>query len=43
LRPSLLSFIAHDYVIIHSIADDDMVLILHVVHGSRDLAALLGN
>jgi plasmid stabilization system protein ParE len=43
LRPGLRSFIAVDYVIIHSIADDDVVLILHVVHGSRDLVALLGN
>ncbi len=43
LRPGLRSFVADDYVIIHRIVDDDVVLILHVVHGSRDLAALLGN
>jgi plasmid stabilization system protein ParE len=43
LRPGLRSFPAEDYVIIHRIAEDDAVLILHVVHGSRDIAALLGN
>jgi toxin ParE1/3/4 len=43
LRPGLRSFTADDYVIIHSIVEDDVVLILRVVHGSRDLVALLGN
>jgi plasmid stabilization system protein ParE len=42
LRPSLRSFTANDYVIIHSIVADDVVLILHVVHGSRDIVALFG-
>ena len=42
LRPGLRSLAADDYVIIHSIAEDDVVLILHVVHGSRDLVALFG-
>ena len=42
LRPGLRSFPADDYVIIHSIVEDDVVLILHVIHGSRDLVALLG-
>ena len=37
LRPGLRSLSADNYVIIHSIAEDDVVLILHVVHGSRDL------
>ncbi len=40
LRPGLRSFTAGDYVIIHSIVEDDVVLILRVVHGSRDLVAL---
>jgi toxin ParE1/3/4 len=42
LRPGLRTFPANDYLIIHRIADDDVVLILHVVHGSRNIAALLG-
>ncbi len=41
LRPGLRSLAADDYVVIYRIADD-VVLILHVVHGSRDLAARLG-
>lgn len=40
LRPGLRSFPADDYVIIHRIVEDDVVLILHVVHGRRDLGAL---
>lgn len=40
LRPGLRSFTAGDYVIIHRIVQGDVVLILHVVHGSRDLVAL---
>jgi plasmid stabilization system protein ParE len=42
LRPGLRSLAAGDYVIIHSIAENEAVLILHVVHGSRDLFALFG-
>ena len=42
-RPGLRSFTADDYVIIHRIVEDDVVLILHVVHGSRDIAALFGH
>jgi toxin ParE1/3/4 len=42
LRPGLRSLAADDYIIIHRIAEDDVVLILHVVHGSRDLVALFG-
>jgi toxin ParE1/3/4 len=43
LRPGLRSFSADDYIIVHRIAEDDVVLILHVVHGSRDLVALFGH
>jgi toxin ParE1/3/4 len=43
LRPGLRSFTANDYVIIHSVVADDVVLILHVVHGSRDIVALFGH
>ena len=42
LRPGLRSLAADDYVIVHSIVENDVVLILHVVHGSRDVSALLG-
>jgi toxin ParE1/3/4 len=41
LRPGLRSFPAGDYLIIHRIAEDEVVLILHVMHGSRDIARLL--
>jgi plasmid stabilization system protein ParE len=41
LRPGLRSFTSDDYIIIHSIVEGDVVLILHVVHGSRDLGPLL--
>jgi toxin ParE1/3/4 len=43
LRPGLRSFPIDDYLIIYRIADDDAVLILHVVHGSRDIVALFGH
>ena len=39
LRLGLRSLIAEDYVIVHRIVENDVVLILHVVHGSRDLLA----
>jgi plasmid stabilization system protein ParE len=42
LRLGLRSFPADDYVIIHRILEDDVVLILHIVHGSRDMEALFG-
>jgi len=42
LRPGLSSFPADDYVIIHSIIENDVVLVLRVVHGSRDIIALFG-
>ena len=41
LRPGLRSFPADDYIILYRI-EADAVLILHVVHGSRNLKALLG-
>jgi plasmid stabilization system protein ParE len=43
LRRGLGSLAAGDCVVIHSIVDNDVVLILHVVHGSRDLVALFGH
>ena len=43
LRTGLRSFPADDYVIIHRIEENDVVLILHVVHGSRDIHALFGH
>jgi plasmid stabilization system protein ParE len=38
----LRSFPAGDYLILHRIAEDGVVLILHVVHGSQDLATMFG-
>lgn len=43
LRLGLRSFPAGDYLIIHRIVEDDVVLILHVVHGRRDIARLFGD
>jgi toxin ParE1/3/4 len=40
LRPGLRSFSVEDYIIIYRI-EADAVLILHVIHGSRNLKALL--
>jgi plasmid stabilization system protein ParE len=42
LGPGLRSLSADDYVIIHRIMEDNVVLILHVVHGSRDIEGLFG-
>jgi toxin ParE1/3/4 len=42
LRPGLRSILAGEYVIIYRIADEDVV-ILRVIHGRRDIAALLGD
>ncbi len=42
LRPGLRSFAADDYIIIHRIEEAEVVLILHVAHGSRDIVALFG-
>jgi plasmid stabilization system protein ParE len=41
LRSGLRSFPVDDYLIIHRIIEDDVVLILHVVHATRDVRALL--
>ena len=43
LRPGLRSFAVNDYLVIYRIVEQHVVLILHVVHGSRDLAALFGH
>src|SRR5271167_1821177 len=40
LRPGLRSLPSNDYVIIYRIEPNDVVLILHVVHGSRDIVAM---
>jgi toxin ParE1/3/4 len=42
LRPGLRSLPAEDYIIIHRIEEDEVVLILHVAHGNRDIAVLFG-
>jgi plasmid stabilization system protein ParE len=42
LGKGLRSFPADDYIIVHRIQNEDVVLILHVVHGCRDIVALLG-
>jgi toxin ParE1/3/4 len=42
LRPGLRSFPVGEYVIIYRVEDDD-VLILRVLRGSRDIAALFGH
>jgi len=42
LGTGLRSFSVGDYVIIHRIERDDIVLILHVFHGNRDIAKFLG-
>jgi toxin ParE1/3/4 len=41
LRPGLRSFPVGEYIIIYRIQDED-VLILRVLRGSRDIAALFG-
>jgi plasmid stabilization system protein ParE len=41
LRPGLRSFTAGEYVIVHRIAENGVVLILHVAHGSRDIVSLI--
>lgn len=43
LRPGLRSFPVGDYLIFHRVAGDGVVMILHVVHGSRDISALFPN
>jgi toxin ParE1/3/4 len=41
LRAGLRSFPVGDYVIVYRVDRDD-VLILHVIHGRRDLSGLIG-
>ena len=43
LRPGLRSFTAEDYVVIYRIVESDEVVVLHIVHGSRDMVALFGH
>jgi toxin ParE1/3/4 len=43
LGTALRSFPADEYSIIHRIESGEIVLILHVVHGSRDTVALMGH
>jgi toxin ParE1/3/4 len=40
LRPSLRSFAVGNYIILYKIEGEDVV-ILHIVHGRRDIEALL--
>jgi toxin ParE1/3/4 len=42
-RPGLRSFPVDDYLIIYRIIEGDTVLILHVVHGRRDIGALFSS
>jgi toxin ParE1/3/4 len=42
LRPGLRSFPVGEYIILYRFEGED-VLILHVMHGSRDIQALFGN
>jgi plasmid stabilization system protein ParE len=39
----LRSFPSGGYIIIHRIGESDVVSILHVIHGSRDLEALFSH
>lgn len=41
LHSGVRSFAAGDYVALYRIIEDDLVLILRVVHGNRDIAAIL--
>ena len=43
LRSGLRSFAADQYVILYRVVENDLVFILHVVHGSRDMPALFGH
>lgn len=38
LRPGLRSLVAGEYVIVHRVENDSSVLILHILHGHRDIA-----
>ena len=41
LRPGLRSFAAGDYIIVYRV-EKDTVLIIHILHASRDIGGLLG-
>ena len=41
LRTGLRSFPVRDYLIIYRVDSDELVMIIHVVHGSRDLDSLI--
>jgi toxin ParE1/3/4 len=41
LRPGLRSFTSGQYVIVHRIGEGDVVLVLHIFHGKRDIISLL--
>jgi len=41
LRPGLRTFTSGQYIIVHRIAEHDVVLILHIFHGKRDIGSLL--
>ncbi|HTD57089.1 MAG TPA: type II toxin-antitoxin system RelE/ParE family toxin [Silvibacterium sp.] len=40
LRPGLRSLVADEYLIIHRVESDGAVLILHILHGKRDIGAV---
>jgi toxin ParE1/3/4 len=40
LRAGLRSLIVDDYLVIYRIDDEESVIILHVIHGNRDIDAL---
>lgn len=42
LRHGVRSFAADDYIVVHRVVDDGVVLIRQIVDGGRDLAALMG-
>ena len=39
LRPGLRGFLVNTYVIIYRVESEDVLLILHVMHASRDIPA----
>jgi len=39
LRPGLRGFLVNNYVIIYRVESEDVLLILHVMHASRDIPA----
>jgi len=41
LRPGLRSLVAGEYVIIHRVENHGSILILHILHGRRDIAGFL--